>query len=87
VGYQHVLAAALTDVRQVRSDAGGPYPGYAPATEPWATLPARAPAAWCTVRTAVDWEVSTAGPNGQLVVFMHSEEPIRGAYVGGPAIP
>lgn len=82
-----VLAAALTTVDQVRKREGGPPPGNSPAARPWAQLPADEPAAWCTIKSGSSYAVAAAGPDGSLVRFMVSNEPLSGAYPEGPAIP
>ena len=81
-----VLQAFLTTVKVVRHRTGGPPPAFSPAAKPWASLPADAPAAWCTVKTGPVYTVGAAGPDGEWVEFM-----VGGASVGtgpqGPAIP
>jgi hypothetical protein len=79
---------------------GGPLPLKAQIeADPWAALPAAAPAAWCTVHVAKGtlphstgsaargyYEVIAVGPGGLSRAFLGSATPL-GGYPSGPAVP
>ena len=81
-----VLQAFLTNVKAVRHRTGGPPPGFSPAAKPWASLPADAHAAWCTVKSGGIYTVGAAGPEGEWVEFVVGDASV-GTGPRGPAIP
>lgn len=80
-----VVAAHLTTVAQVRHRRGGPG-NTSRADKPWAQLPADAPAAWCSFKTASRYVIAAATPAGDVVTFMFSKTMIDPGSEG-PAIP
>ena len=88
VGDGHLQSAFLTTVGQVRSSSVGPVPESRVAL--WPSLPASAPAAWCSVRSGSIFTMSLVGPDNRVQPFMTAKQPINPNPLSGrqgPAVP
>ena len=88
VGDGHLQSAFLTTVGQVRSSSVGPVPDSRVAL--WPSVPASAPAAWCSVRSGSIFTMSLVGPDNRVQPFMTAKQPINPNPLSGrqgPAVP